>query len=337
MIIVMKAGATEAEISQMSDHIRELGFTPDVSKGTQQTVIGILEDVTPIRELPWEAMPGVEKVIHIRRPYKLTSREYHPEDSHIQVRNLTFGAKKVVLGAGPCAVEDREQIIQTARAVKQYGASLLRGGAFKPRTSPRSFQGLGEKGLLMLAEAGQEVGLATITEVMSPDQVELVAKYADILQIGARNMQNFSLLQATGASGKTVLLKRGLSATIEEWLLAAEYILMKGNRNVILCERGIRTFETQTRNTLDLSSVAVVKRLSHLPVVVDPSHGTGRRELVLAMSKAAIAVGADGLLIEVHPVPEKALVDGDQSLNFAEFEELSNAVKHVAAAIGREL
>lgn len=337
MIIVMKVGASEGEITQISEHIRELGFTTDISRGAQQTVIGILEDVTPIRDLPWEAMAGVDKVVHIRRPYKLTSREYYPENTHVQVGDVCFGAKKIVLGAGPCAVESREQIIETARAVKRCGASLLRGGSFKPRTSPRSFQGLRDKGLVMLAEAGREAGILTVSEVMSREQLKIMIKHIDILQIGARNMQNFDLLRAVGATGRPVLLKRGLSSTIEEWLLAAEYLLMEGNRNVILCERGIRTFEVYTRNTLDLSAVAAAKRLTHLPILVDPSHGTGRRDLVIPMSKAAIAAGADGLLIEVHPTPEKALVDGDQSLNFTEFKELSNEVKRIAIAVGREL
>jgi 3-deoxy-7-phosphoheptulonate synthase len=284
-----------------------------------------------------EAMAGVERVVPILAPYKLAGKEFKQERSEVRVGPVTIGGKKAVIIAGPCAVESREQIIATARAIKDVGADMLRGGAYKPRTSPYAFQGLEQEGLALLAEARAETGLPVVTEVVNPRDVDLVAEFADMLQIGARNMQNFPLLREVGRVNKPVLLKRGLAATTEEWLMAAEYILSEGNYAVVLCERGIRTYETSTRNTLDLSAIPVVQRLSHLPILADPSHGTGKRFLVAPLSRAALAVGADGVMIEVHPDPEKALSDGPQSLSFAEFARLMLELKPVAEAVGREV
>jgi 3-deoxy-7-phosphoheptulonate synthase len=282
-------------------------------------------------------MQGVERIVPILRPFKLASRDFQPHDTIIDIAGHPVGGKRLTIMAGPCAVESREQILETAQLVKEAGAHMLRGGAFKPRTSPYSFQGLGEEALVYLAEARELTGLPVVTEVMSPEQVPLIAKYADILQIGTRNMQNYALLHAVGEAGLPVLLKRGMMSTIEELLMSAEYILSHGNRKVILCERGIRTFETYTRNTLDINAVPVLKELTHLPVIVDPSHATGKWNLVSAVSRASIAAGADGLIIEVHPHPEKALSDGGQSLRAARFAELMKQLERVAEAVGRTM
>jgi len=300
-------------------------------------VIGAIGDKKPERVQQIEAMEGVEKIVHILQPYKLAGREFHPEPSVVSVGPVRVGPDTLTVIAGPCAVESEEQILTVAEAVKEAGATMLRGGAFKPRTSPYSFQGLAEEGLKLLALARERTGLPVVTEVMNPQDVELVASYADVLQIGARNMQNFPLLREVGRTNKPVLLKRGLAATIEEWLMAAEYIMSAGNHNVILCERGIRTFETATRNTLDLNAVPVVKHLSHLPIIVDPSHGTGKWPYVIPMARAAVAAGADGLIVEVHPRPEEAVSDGQQSLKPEKFRELMQEVSAIAAVLGRQL
>jgi 3-deoxy-7-phosphoheptulonate synthase len=284
-----------------------------------------------------ELMPGVEEVVPITRPYKLSSREFQSEDTVIKVGGVSIGGKELVVMAGPCAAETEEQVMSTARAVKAAGANILRGGAFKPSTSPYHFRGLGEEGLKLLAEAKQETGLPLVTEVLAPEDVELVVKYADILQVGARNMQNFILLDEVGKAKKPVLLKRGMSATIQEWLLAVEYILSQGNRQVILCERGIRTFENYTRNTIDISAIPIIHKLSHLPIIADPSHGTGKWYLVTPLALAAVAAGADGLMIEVHPTPDYALKDGAQSLTFEHFEQLMSQLAPVAASVGRKI
>jgi 3-deoxy-7-phosphoheptulonate synthase len=280
---------------------------------------------------------GVDEVIRVSKPYKLSSREFHPLDTTVKVGGITIGGKEIVVMAGPCAVESEEQLFETANAVKAAGANILRGGAFKPSTSPYQFRGLGEPGLELLARVKKDVGLPVITEVMSPGDVELVAGYADILQIGARNMQNFNLLEEVGKTGKPVMLKRGLSATVQEWLLAAEYVLAKGNTQLILCERGIRTFETYTRNTMDISVIPIIEKVSHLPIIADPSHGTGKWYLVIPMALAAVAAGADGIIVEVHPRPDQALKDGAQSLTFANFEQLMSQLAHVAKAVGRNI
>ncbi len=337
MIIVMKMGASEKEIQEVIARVEDMGYKTHLSRGEERTIIGIIGNGRPLNRQLFERLPGVEKTVPILRPFKLASREFHPQDTVISICDVTIGSKEVVVMAGPCAVESREQTLETARAVKEAGAKILRGGAFKPRTSPYSFQGLGEKGLEILAEAREETGLLVVTEVMSPEKVPLVAKYADILQIGARNMQNYALLHAVGESGKPVLLKRGMMSTIEELLLSAEYILSHGNYQVMLCERGIRTFETYTRNTLDISAVPLLKELTHLPVIVDPSHGTGKWQLVGPVAKAAVAAGADGLLIEVHPHPEEALSDGAQSLKPGNFARLMRELRKVAEAVGRSL
>ncbi|MCG0278005.1 MAG: 3-deoxy-7-phosphoheptulonate synthase [Thermanaeromonas sp.] len=313
------------------------GFKVHLSRGALRTVIGAIGDKTRLEHHALEAMPGVEKVIPILKPYKLAAREFKPEDTVVEVGELKIGGPDLHIIAGPCAVESREQLLETAHAVREAGATMLRGGAFKPRTSPYSFQGLAEAGLELLAEAREETGLAIVTEVTDQTKAGAVAEVADVLQIGSRNMQNFALLKTVARLGKPVLLKRGLSATIEEWLLAAEYILAEGNFQVILCERGIRTFETFTRNTLDLSALAAVKQLSHLPVLADPSHGTGKKELVIPLARAAIAAGADGLLVEVHPQPENALSDGPQSLRPEEFASLVREVAAVGKVLGRSL
>ena len=338
MIIVMRKDATEKDIEYVVKRIEKLGLKAMVSKGIERTIVGVIGPEDKISMQPLEVFPGVEKVMPVLAPYKLVSRDLHPQSSIVEVgKGVKIGGEEIIVMAGPCAIENMEQIRETAYRVKQAGAKILRGGAYKPRTSPYSFQGLGLEGLKMLKEAAEEVGLPTITEVMDTRDVELVSKYSDILQIGTRNMQNFSLLKEVGQTNKPVLLKRGLSATIKEWLMAAEYIAIGGNTNIILCERGIRTFETYTRNTLDLSAVASVKQLSHLPVIVDPSHGTGKYNLVLPMSLAAVACGADGLMIEVHPRPQEALSDGPQSLIPDKFQELMEKVKKVAEAVGRHI
>lgn len=337
MIIVLSPDVTEEQIQHIIDRIESVGLRAHISRGVERTIIGAIGDETVLRTLPLEAFPGVESVKPILKPYKLASREFQPHDTKIKIRNLVIGGEEIIVAAGPCSVEDRGMILQTARVVKSAGARILRGGAFKPRTSPYSFQGLGEEGLKYLSEARQETGLAIVTEVMDTRQVELVYKYTDIFQIGARNVQNFNLLAEVGKTDKPVLLKRGWSTTIEEFLMSAEYIISQGNFQVILCERGIRTFETATRNTLDLSAVAVLKHESHLPVFVDPSHASGKWRWVPPLSKAAVAIGVDGLLIEVHPDPEKALSDGAQSLKFEKFQQLMTELKAIANAIGRKI
>ena len=327
MLIVMHHKAGNKEIEAVTRAVEKMGFTAAPIPGSERTAIGVLGNKGYVDDSTIRDLPGVQEVIHVSKPYKLVSRDFHPQGTLVNVGGVVIGeGQPPVVIAGPCAVESEEQILSTARAVKKAGARLLRGGAFKPRTGPHTFQGLKEEGLKLLDLARRETGLPIVTEVMSPDNVGLVAEYADLLQIGARNMQNFDLLREVGRIGKPVLLKRGMSATIEEFLAAAEYILAEGNSQVILCERGIRTFETATRNTLDLSVVPLVKELSHLPIMVDPSHATGRRSLVAPMAKAALVVGAHGILVEVHPEPEKALSDGPQSLTFAGFEKLMEEV-----------
>jgi 3-deoxy-7-phosphoheptulonate synthase len=340
VIVVMKKGASEEDIQGVLARIQEAGFRPNLSRGEERTIIGVIGDDRKVADVGlFEALPGVSECVRVLKPFKLASVDFHPEPTVVTVGEgpgaVQLGAGRVVVVAGPCAVESPEQVAEVARAVRAAGASLLRGGAFKPRTSPYSFQGLGEEGLLILARAREASGLPVVTEVMTPEAVPLVEKFADCLQIGARNMQNYNLLQACGRSRKPVLLKRALSGTIEELLMAAEYVLASGNPNVILCERGIRTYERATRNTLDLSAVPVLHELSHLPVVVDPSHGTGKRSLVEPMALAAVAAGADGLLVEVHPHPERALSDGPQSLTPAMFAALMEKVRAVAGAVGR--
>lgn len=337
MIIVMKTSATPEDIQTVINKVEKMGVKSHLSEGKEKTIIGLVGNVTSISTSQVQNFEGVEKVLRVSKPFKLASREFKPEKTEVKINGVSFGQKKIILIAGPCAVESREQILETAIRVKEAGASILRGGAFKPRTSPYSFQGLKEKGLEFLADAKEKTGLSIITEVMSPEQVPLVGEVADILQIGARNMQNYALLEAVGKNPKPVLLKRGMMATLEELLMAAEYILSNGNSNVILCERGIRTFERYTRNTLDISAVPLLTKLSHLPVCLDPSHATGARDLVLPLSKAAVAAGVDALIIEVHPYPEKALSDGAQSLNFDEFSILVNELKSLAKAVDREV
>jgi 3-deoxy-7-phosphoheptulonate synthase len=342
MIVVMKMRASEADIEGVVARIRELGFTPHLSRGEERTIIGVVGDDRRAAEAGmFEALPGVAECIRVLKPFKLASRDFQPAATVVQVGEagnaVAVGGRQVVVAAGPCAVESWEQLEEIAVAARDCGSRLLRGGAFKPRTSPYSFQGLGEEGLKLLARAREITGLPVVTEVMTPEAVPLVERYADCLQIGARNMQNFNLLQACGKARKPVLLKRGLAATIEEFLMAAEYILSSGNRNVILCERGVRTFERATRNTLDLSAVPLLKEWTHLPVIVDPSHGTGMVSLVPPMARAAIACGADGLLIESHPHPERALSDGPQSLTPRLLAEALTGVAAVASAVGRSL
>jgi 3-deoxy-7-phosphoheptulonate synthase len=333
----MKRDAGEHQVSQVLSKIEENGLQAHLSKGKIRTIVGVVGDNSKVDPNIFERLEGVERVVPLLGPFKLAGRDFKTEDSVFGVDGFMIGGKKIIVMAGPCAVENKDQIVETALAVKKSGASVLRGGAFKPRTSPYSFQGLGEEGLKLLAQARDMAGLAVVTEVTRPEQVPMVAQYADILQIGARNMQNFALLHEVGESHKPVLLKRGMMSTVEEFLNAAEYILSHNNPRVILCERGIRTFETYTRNTLDINAIPVLKSLSHLPVVVDPSHGTGKREYVAAVSRAAIAAGADGLIIEVHPRPEEALSDGAQSLRPHEFDALIDELRKVARAVGRDL
>lgn len=338
MIVVMNANASKAQVNSVLERLETLGFSIHLSEGVERTIIGAIGDKTRLNEIALEAMAGVEKVVPILQPYKLVSRTFKDANSVVKCGgDLEIGGPKLHVMAGPCAVESMEQLLESARAVKAAGATMLRGGAFKPRTSPYAFQGLEEEGLKMLAEARRQTGLKIVTEVVDPRNVELVAQYADVLQIGARNMQNFFLLKEVSQLDKPVLLKRGPSATVEEWLMAAEYVMAGGNYNVILCERGIRTFETYLRNTLDLSAVPVAKELSHLPVIVDPSHATGRWQYVKPMAVAAIAAGADGLIIEVHPNPAMALCDGQQSLTPENFGSLMGELGKIAAAMGREI
>ena len=344
MIVVMKKGASEAQIKAISDLAESWGLKAHVSPGTEVTVVGLIGDEASMQDSALEMMPGVEKVMPVLKPYKRASTEFHPEKTVIKIpparhgdRGLSIGGSGVVVMAGPCSVETRDMILSLGAFLKGAGAHMMRGGAFKPRTSPYAFQGLGVEGLRYLAEERSVVGLPVVTEVMDTRDVEMVAEFADVIQVGARNMQNFNLLKAVGRCAKPVMLKRGLASTLEELLMSAEYVMSEGNQDVILCERGIRTFEKFTRNTLDLSAVPVLKRESHLPVVVDPSHGTGHWDLVAPMAKAAIAAGADGLLLEVHPEPAKAVSDGPQSLTPKRFKELMGELELVARAVGRNL
>jgi 3-deoxy-7-phosphoheptulonate synthase len=337
MIIIMKQGASTQEVADVVARVEELGFRAHLSQGEERTIIGVIGDERHVAPPTFELMPGVDHCVPILRPFKLASRDLRPENTVVRLNGVRIGGDEVVIMAGPCAVESREQLLETAWAVKEAGGKVLRGGAYKPRTSPYSFQGLGMEGLEMLAEAREATGLPIVTEVIAPHDVPAVAEYADILQIGARQMQNYSLLHAAGESGRPVLLKRGIMSTMEELLMSAEYILTHGNYRVMLCERGIRTFETYTRNTLDINAVPLLKELSHLPVIVDPSHGTGQWRLVPAAARAAVAAGADGLLVEVHPHPELALSDGGQSLKPETFERLVLEARRVAEAVGRKL
>jgi len=338
MVVVMQSEASEEQVQKVIDRLVALGFDIHRSTGVSQTVlgaVGVRPDFDP-RDI--EMLPGVREVVRITQPYKLASRVFRPEGTVVELpRGVSVGGPEVVVAAGPCAVESAEQIESIAARVAKAGARLLRGGAFKPRSSPYSFQGMGEEGLRLLRAAGDRHGLGVVSEVMDPSQIDLMLPYVDVLQVGARNMQNYHLLRALGTTPKPVLLKRGMSATIEEWLLSAEYIMSGGNYNVILCERGIRTFETYTRNTLDIAAIPVIKKLSHLPILADPSHGTGRRDKVAPMARAALAAGTDGLLIEVHNDPEHALSDGAQSLYFDQFEKLMEQLRMIAPAVGRSI
>jgi len=336
MIIVMSPEATEANIKKVQDKIVSVGLQWHLSQGSSRVIIGVIGDKKIISGLQMKAFDGVEKTVAITEKYKLVSREFKHEDTIVNIDGVLVGGGHLGIMAGPCAVESIEQLQESAEAVKAAGAQFLRGGAFKPRTSPYDFQGFAEKGLQMLKDVGEKTGLKIVTEIVDVNAIDMHCAYADVLQVGARNMQNFELLKVVGKSKKPVLLKRGMSATISEWLNAAEYILSEGNYNVILCERGIRTYETFTRNTLDLSAVAAVKELSHLPIIVDPSHGTGRWQMVRPMARAAIAAGADGLMIEVHPHPEVALSDGDQSLTPENFTSVMKEVSQIAAIMGKK-
>ncbi len=337
MVIIMKPGATQAELDGVVEQLHAWNLTPHISTGKERTIVGAIGDTHAVPIEVFEALPGVERVTRISQPYKLASRQFHEWDSVFALDGFRVGGEEVVVIAGPCSVESREQLLETAHAVREAGAQGLRGGVFKPRTSPYSFQGLGEEGLEYLAEAREETGLVVVAEVMAIGQIEVMERYVDVLQVGARNMQNFVLLRALGRVRKPVLLKRGIAATVEELLMSAEYILSGGNERVMLCERGIRTFETATRNTTDINAVPVLKRLTHLPVLLDPSHATGYAEYVAAVARAAVAAGADGLLVEVHPNPARALSDGRQSLTPEQFAELVRQVKAVAEAVGRRL
>lgn len=338
MLVVMKQSATESDIARVCDWIRERGYTPMPMPGAQRTAIGLVGNDGRVDGSSLEDMAGVAEIIHVSNPYKQVSREWKPENTLVTIApGVVFGGRDVPVIAGPCSVENEEQIVAAARAVKLAGAVALRGGAFKPRSSPYSFQGLGKKGLELLALAKRETGLAIVTEAMDDEGARLVAEFADCLQIGARNMQNYSLLKTVGKIGKPVLLKRGMAATIQDLLLSAEYILAEGNTQVILCERGLRSFDTASRNLFDLTAIPIVQQLSHLPIVADPSHGTGRRDKVLPMARAAVAAGADGVIIEVHPQPEKAMSDGAQSQTPDQFTETMRQLRRVADAIGRSI
>ena len=335
MLIVMHRKASRKHIDAVTLAVKKMGLTAKSIPGSQRTAIGVLGNKGYIDDSNIRYLPGVKEVIHVTKPYKMVSRDFHPRETLIKVGDSEIGeGKKPVVIAGPCAVESEDQIVKTAVAVKRMGADLLRGGAFKPRTGPHTFQGLKKEGLILLALAKKETGLPVVTEVMTPENVELVAEYADVLQVGARNMQNFDLLRELGRIKKPVLLKRGMSATIEEFLAAAEYIYAEGNHKIILCERGIRTFETARRNSLDLSVIPLVNELSHLPVIVDPSHATGKRSLVPPMAKAALVAGAHGIMVEVHPEPDKALSDGPQSLTIEEFRKLMEEIKNLISFLG---
>jgi 3-deoxy-7-phosphoheptulonate synthase len=339
MIVNMSESATEEQITHIIDRIREAGYQPHVTRGTERTIVAAVGSGRRHEIEALQVAPGVDNVVPIAQPFKLVSRQLKPQRTVVRVAGVPIGGDAVVVIAGPCSVESREQLLSTAHAVKKAGASLLRGGAYKPRTSPYDFQGLGEEALRILREASEQTGLPVVTEVMSTEDVEMICEYADMLQVGARNMQNFALLRKLATVRKPVLLKRGPSATVKEWLLAAEYLLAGGNQDVVLCERGIKTFETETRNTMDLAAIALARDLSHLPVIADPSHGTGKQSLIAAVSRAAVAVGADGLIIEVHPCPERALSDGPQSLDFAAFEKvmrgLSDPLRSISASPAR--
>ncbi len=337
MLIVMRTNASADQIQFVIERVHQNGLTPHISQGEERTVIGVVGDGRPVKHDLFLTLDGVDRIIPISRPYKLASREFIADNSQIPIDGVKFGGEEVIIIAGPCAVESRSQILETALAVKEAGAHILRGGAYKPRTSPYSFQGLGEEGLEILADVRQATGLPVVTEAMSPEQVPLVVAATDMIQIGARNMQNFALLHAAGASQHPVLLKRGMSATVEELLMAAEYILSHDNRRVILCERGIRTYETSTRNTTDINAIPVLKSMTHLPVILDPSHSTGNWQFVEAIARAGIAAGADGLIIEVHPRPDEALSDGVQSLKPEKFAALVRSVRAIAEAIGRKV
>jgi 3-deoxy-7-phosphoheptulonate synthase len=336
MIIVMSRDAADADVEGVVERLERIGCEAHVSVGQRRTVVGAIGDRETLQQIPWEAMSGVEKAVPVLKPFKFVSRDFQEEDTVIEVRGVPIGdPTEFITVAGPCAVETREQLFRTAEAVKKAGARVLRGDAFKPRTSPYAFQGLGEAGLELLAEARDEFDLPFVAEVLDPRDVDLVASYADILRVGTRNMANFTLLQEVGRQPKPVQLKRGFTATIEEWLNAAEYIYKEGNHQVILVERGIRTFETASRNTLDITAVPILRGLSHLPVLVDPSHSGGKRELVAPLARVAAAVGADGMMVDVHPTPDTAKVDGAQALLPEEFEEMMNVVRRIAAAVGR--
>jgi 3-deoxy-7-phosphoheptulonate synthase len=335
MIVVMKRGATAGEISLVVSQVEASGYRAHLSQGTERTIIGVVGDDRPLESHNFELLSGVEQVVRILQPFKLASRDFHPENTIVDVRGVQVGGQQIVIIAGPCSVESRSQLMETAWAVKEAGATILRAGAFKPRSSPYSFQGMGEEGLELLAEAREVTGLPVITEVMSTELVPLVSKYTDVLQVGARNMQNFPLLQAVGRTRIPVMLKRGLMNTAQEWLLSADYVLSGGNRQVMLCERGIRTFETATRNTFDINAIPLLKGWTHLPVLGDPSHGTGKWDLVAAVGRACIAAGADGLMVEVHPDPAKALSDGAQSLKPERFAELVASIRKIAPAVER--
>ena len=335
----MSENATEEQINHVIDRVREAGYQPHVTRGTSKTIVAAVGSGRRHELEALQVAPGVENVVPIAQPFKLVSRQVKPQRTIVRVGEVEIGGDTVVVIAGPCSVESREQLLSTAHAVKKAGASMLRGGAYKPRTSPYDFQGLGVEALKILRDAADETGLPVVTEVMGTEDVELICEYADMLQVGARNMQNYNLLRKLATVSKPVLLKRGPSATVKEWLLAAEYLLAGGNRDVVLCERGIKTFETETRNTMDLAAVALARDLSHLPVIADPSHGTGKQSLIAAMSRAAVAVGADGLIIEVHPCPERALSDGPQSLDFGAFEKvmrgLTDPLREISGLVAR--
>ena len=337
MLIMMRSHATPEQIDAVCERVRELGYTPNQIPGAVRLAIGITGNKGAVDPALFNRLPGVQDAVPVSRPYKLVSREVKPDDTVIEVGGTKIGGGKLTVMAGPCSVESREQVMSTARHVRERGATVLRGGAFKPRTSPYDFQGLREEGLQLLAEARQETGMPIITEVKDTETLPLVAKYADVLQIGARNMQNFSLLEAVGNLGKPVMLKRGLASTVKEWLMAAEYIVSRGNYQVILCERGIRTFETMTRNTLDLGIVPLLREITHLPVVVDPSHGSGVARAVAPLARAAVATGVDGVMVEVHPEPGLALSDGPQALTFDMFSEMMDQLGKVAAAVDQAL
>ncbi len=335
MVVVMEPKAPEEKIQNVISHLKDLGFDIHRSDGVTHTILGAVGDKTGIDLRQLEVLEGVHEVVRISEPYKLASRSFKLENTVIKVGDVAIGGQEVIVAAGPCAVESREQIMKIAEAVRASGAKVLRGGAFKPRTSPYSFQGLGEEGLKLLRDAADKYGLLAVTEIVDVNHIDMVVEYADILQVGARNMQNFQLVRELGKVGKPVLLKRGMSATIEEWLMASEYVLSGRNHNVILCERGIRTFEKYTRNTLDISAVPVIKKLSHLPIFTDPSHGTGIRDKVIPMARASVAAGADGIIVEVHHDPEHAMSDGAQSLFPLQFEQMMKELRIIARAVGR--